>query len=199
MRAQAHTLEAVAAGLVLLGSLVFALQATAVTPLTASTSSQHIENQQQASASGVLDAAADEGELKRAVLYWNDADARFHGSAAHDPVGYFTSTDGIDEFALGRRLLRTYDGRGIALNVRLSYQTATGGVRSKRLIYRGGPSDNAVSATEQIALYDGDRLHDPDEEPTGSQLSSSSSFYAPDVDDGALYNVVRLEVVVWRM
>ncbi len=67
MRAQAHTLEAIVSGMLLLASLVFALQMTAVTPLSASTSSQHIENQQQAIGHGVLASAVAEGALKPAV------------------------------------------------------------------------------------------------------------------------------------
>lgn len=80
MRAQVHTLESIVAGLLLMASVVFALQMTAVTPLSASTSSQHIENQQQASAEGVLAAAAESGALRRAVLYWDEQEGTFNGT-----------------------------------------------------------------------------------------------------------------------
>ena len=67
-RGQAYTLEAIIASVLLISSLVFALQVTVVTPLSASTSNQHIENQQRASAAGVLTAAQETGALKDAVL-----------------------------------------------------------------------------------------------------------------------------------
>ena len=75
VRGQIYTLEAVIAAVLLVSSLVFALQVTAVTPLSASTSNQHIENQQRASASGVLTAAEEAGILQDAVLFWNDSDS----------------------------------------------------------------------------------------------------------------------------
>jgi len=58
-RAQAHTLEAFAAAILLVAALTFALQATAVTPLSASTSNQHIENQQRAVATDLLATSAE--------------------------------------------------------------------------------------------------------------------------------------------
>ncbi|QLG29859.1 hypothetical protein HUG10_19815 (plasmid) [Halorarum halophilum] len=196
MRAQAHTLEGLIAGLIVLSSLTFALQAMAVTPLTASTSSQHIENQQRASTTGLLNAAADSGALKRAVLYWDDTERTFHGS---NQTGYYVSNSELSRFTFGRMLTNAYDGRGIAFNVYVNYQLADGDVRSKRLVYRGEPSDNAITARKWITLTDGDRLYDVDEQPTGTELNSSSTFYAPDVRSGHLYNVVQVEVVVWRI
>ena len=89
-RGQAYALEAIVTSLILLSGLVFALQATAVTPLSASTSSQHIENQQAATAEGVLATAADDGSLRVAVLNWDDGDGEFHGSDADR--SYYTNT-----------------------------------------------------------------------------------------------------------
>lgn len=196
MRAQAHTLEGLVAGLIVLSSLLFALQVTAVTPLTASTSSQHIENQQQASTHGLLKAAADSGALKRAVLYWDETGGYFHGS---NPTGYYVSNGELSRFTFGRMLANAYDARGIAFNVHVSYQLADGGVRTKKLIYRGEPSDNAITARRWVTLTDHDRLYGSDEQPTATELNSSTAFYAPDVRSGDLYNVVQVEVVVWRM
>lgn len=68
MRGQAHTLEAFAAALLLISGLIFALQATAVTPLSASTSNQHIQNQQQLIASDILTTSAENETLQDALL-----------------------------------------------------------------------------------------------------------------------------------
>ncbi|WP_276258681.1 DUF7288 family protein [Haloglomus litoreum] len=202
-RGQAHTLEGVIASLLLLSSLVYALQVTAVTPLSASTSNQHIENQEQASASGLLATAAnkprpDGDALKVAVLYWDESAGAFHGLSA----GPYQNDAGFpSEFTLGRMLQDGFSDRGIAYNVYLHFQTDTG-TATERLVYRGAPSDNAVSASRTVTLYNDDELYEADESlDTGTTVGDEDSdFYAPDVDSSsAVYNVVRVEVVVWRM
>jgi len=197
MRAQAHTLEAVAASIVILASVVFALQVTAVTPLSASTASQHIENQQQASAAGVLDAARENGALDAAVRYWDETNGTFHGTAG---AGYTTDPE-VNRTALGRMLLDTFEARGVAFNVYFAYPTDTGTLVRERFIYRGEPSDNAATATTTVALYDDDPLYDANETTTNVTVNGSSTYDAliPPESSTGLYNAVRVEVVVWRM
>ncbi|MFB6074431.1 MAG: hypothetical protein ABEJ89_05420 [Haloarculaceae archaeon] len=194
-RGQAHTLEAIVAGLVLLSSLVFALQMTAVTPLSASTSSQHIENQQRAAASGVLAAAAENGTLRDAALYWNESAGRFHNVSR---LGYYTD-ETPDGLALARMLDRTY-ADSVAFNVYLVYGLPDGGANRVRLIYRGVPSDNAVTAARNVVLTDNATLIAEDGTETTVPVSNSSTFYAPELHDGSpVYNVIRVEVVAWRI
>ena len=119
-RAQAHTLEAIAAAMILVSSLVFALQVTAVTPLTGSTSSQHIENQQAAVAEGLLDAAAENGTLVPTLLYWNESRENWHG-ATRD--GYVRSGPPT---AFGSTLNETFLERGIAFDLSVYYVEADG-------------------------------------------------------------------------
>ena len=189
-RGQAHTLEAFTAALLLVGSVVFALQVTAVTPLTASTSSQHIENQQVQVARGLLDSATENGSLREAVLDWNDSAGSFANTGDR---GYYIRPDRASN-TFGAMLDRTFLDRGVALNVNVLYVTSGGDVRSRRMVYLGTPSDHAVTASRAVSLYDDDQL---DDGPT--TLNDSSSYFAPDVADGSVYNVVRVEVVVWRM
>jgi hypothetical protein len=69
------------------------------------------------------------------------------------------------------------------------------------MIYRGEPSDNAVTASRSVTLYDSDNLYqssDSSQNPLGPTISGSN-FYAPDAASGGIYNVVEVEVVVWRM
>ncbi|MFB6109066.1 MAG: hypothetical protein ABEJ82_09565 [Haloplanus sp.] len=195
VRGQAHTLEAVAAGMVLLASVVFALQVTAVTPLSASTASQHIENQQQAAA-GVLDAARDNGSLDGAIRYWDDSVGSFHGTAVG---GSYTTETEIDNTAFGRMLLRTFEPRGVAFNVYFSFESSTGTLDRRQFIYRGEPSDHAVTATTTVTLADDDPLYAPNGTPTNVTVNDSSTYFAPGRSPTGLYNVVRVEVVVWRM
>lgn len=203
-RGQAFTLEGFIAALLLLASLAFVLQSTGVTPLSSSTSSQHVENQQAAMAGGLLDIARADGSLRPALLYWNDANGTFHGTeppASGD--GYYMAC-GMPT-AFGDHLARTFDDQGLACNVIVRYvNSTTGDVATRRMIYVGAPTDTAMRAVASITLYDDDTLYAADGTPTGTTLTSiasdpSAAFYAPDADpDGPVYNVVRVEVIVWR-
>jgi hypothetical protein len=195
-RGQAHTLEGVVAALILLSAVVFALELTAVTPLSASTSSQHIENQQEATARGVLGAAAESGALKRTLLFWDESNGRFWDSTDQTEDDYFETKS--PPTAFGEMLNRSFDSRGIAYNVYLRFN-ASGDAGVKRLVYQGRPSDNAVSASRPVTLYRTDKLHDDNEQPTGTNVSDSTTFYAEDRTGSSVYKVVHVEVVVWRI
>jgi hypothetical protein len=189
-RAQAHTLEAFTAALLLVGSVVFALQVTAVTPLTASTSSQHIENQQVQVARGMLDSAAENGSLREALLDWNETAGAFVNASEE---GYYVR-EGQANNTFGAMLGRAFLERGIAANVNVRYLTADGDLRSRRMVYLGSPSDHAASVSRSVTLYDDDELD-------GGQttLNDSTSYFVPDRGEGDVYSVVRVEVVVWQM
>ncbi|MFC6757647.1 MULTISPECIES: DUF7288 family protein [Haloarcula] len=194
MRGQAHTLEATVAGLLMLSSLIFALQMTAVTPLSASTSSQHIENQQGETGQGVLAVAAEAGALKPAVLYWNNSSARHHNVGAQR---YYTR--GPPENRFGAMLERAFDENGIAYNVYFRFQAADGDDITREYIYSGVPTDNAVTATHTVTLWDDDPLYEEDGTPSSTRLNTENMTYPiPDTGDN-LYNTVRVEVVAWRI
>jgi hypothetical protein len=189
VRGQAHLLEAVVAGLLLVASVLFAIQMTAVTPLSASTSNQHIENQQRGMIQGMLAVAEEKNALKPAALFWNETESEFHDAGSR---GYYTSSPPPNEF--GRLIEETFSESGIAYNVYVVFQTNTGDQRRERMVYNGAPSDNAVSAGRSITLVNDDTVHDDTETIT------NSSFYANDVaDETGFFNHVRVEVVVWRV
>lgn len=210
-RGQAHTLEAVVGAMLLVASLTFALQVTAVTPLSSSTSSHHLENQQEATAAGVLAAAAEQGVLKPAVTYGNDTadgrdDARF---SFHQPDenGFYTNKPPTNRF--GAMLDRAFGASGLAYNVFVVYQTTSNTTNRVRMVYKGQPSDNAVVARRTITLYEGDVLHEPEADgdstdvdvaqPTTTELAGAGDdFFAQDVVAGPVFNVVQVEVVVWQ-
>ncbi|MFT4947185.1 MAG: hypothetical protein ACI8TL_001425, partial [Natronomonas sp.] len=112
------TLEAVTSALLLLVAIGFALQMTAVTPLSASTSSQHLENQLQKSSEGVLGSTAENGSLKAIVLEWDEDDQQFAGA---DSVGYYRGSP--PDSAFGDTLERAYTDRNVAYNVVVHYHT----------------------------------------------------------------------------
>ncbi len=200
-RGQAHTLEAVAAALVLLGSIVFALQSTAVTPLTASTASQHIENQQAEVGEGLLDAAAENGTLKEALLYWNDDTGCFHGSTACPNHAY---SDGGPPLPFGETLNETFRDRGIAFNLNVVYvdvdDFGNQELVKRQLVNFGRSSDHAVTVRRTVTLHDDDVLLAPDGSKTGTTLADANNYFAPNLDrSGSVYNVVQVELVLWRM
>lgn len=186
-RGQAFTLEAITASLLLVGALVFALQVTAVTPLSASTSSQHIENQQEVAAEGALANAVDSGTLRVAVLNWNASGGRFYGASDI----YFVDRAPTNEF--GDVLARTFTSRNIVYNVNVYYQTG-GQWKRQRMVYRGQPSNNAVSSSVMVTLSDDDALYDDDQTPvtvTGESHTYNSTTQTNALNEGP---VVRSSV-----
>jgi len=198
MRGQAYTLEATVAGLLMLSSLIFALQMTAVTPLSASTSSQHIENQQQATGAGALAAAANQGALKPAVLYWNNTSENYHCTSTACPGSQDYYTSGPPGNRFGDILERSFNANGIAYNVYFRHQTPNGGTKEREYVYSGEPTDNAVRATHTVVLRDDDPLYDADGTPNETRLSDPNTYPISDTS-GNLYNTVQVEVVAWRI
>ncbi|RQG89837.1 hypothetical protein EA462_07410 [Natrarchaeobius halalkaliphilus] len=193
-RGQIHALEGILAAVLLVLSLVFALQVSAVTPMTESTSSQHIENQQRAVGQGLLEAAAEDGSLKTALLYWDNDAETYHGS--NEDHRY---TSGLpDDLRLGSELRRTITERGIAFNLHVNY-VDDGEISSRTLVTQGEPSDHAVTVTETVTLFEDDTLFDSSGDPTDVTLQDAEEFYVPNEADGALYNVVEIELRLWRM
>ncbi|MFC7068310.1 DUF7288 family protein [Halobaculum lipolyticum] len=203
-RGQAHTLEAFAAALVVLSGVVFALQATAVTPLTGSTSSQYIENQQASQAESLLAAEAANGSVDDMLLYWNETERRFHGAGKR---GY---TSGLPPTAFGTAFSEAFLERGIAYNVNVysvrpgpngSVAPANATRERTRLVYLGEPTEHATVATRTVTLSDDDRLLAADGTPTADTLgAANTTYFAPDADpDSGLFGVFEVEVVLWRM
>lgn len=197
-RAQAHTVEAFVAALLIVSAIGFALQATAVTPLSASTSNQHIENQQRATASDLMATAEEEGHLSEAVLYWNASGGEFHDTGEQP----FYTMRLPTELAFGDALADTFTSGRIAYNLHVRYHEPGGGTAERAVVSMGSPSDNAVAATRTVPLYNSTTLTAPGHESrTLAEVESSAdeSFYAPNVGDGQLYNLVEVRLVVWRM
>jgi hypothetical protein len=199
-RGQAHTLEAVVGAIFLLTALTFALQMTIVTPLSASTSSQHIEEQQRAVAEGILASAAEDGTLKEAVLYWNETANNFHNASER---GYYAG--GPPDNTFGERLARAFDTDGIAYNVYIGYLSNRGVLNEREMIVQGTPSDNAVSVTQTLGVRNDDRLVDADGSLNDTTVRDADLYLnngpaeAAGRNSHGLYNVVRVEVVVWRI
>jgi len=193
MRGQAHTLEGFVASLVILGTVAFALQATAVTPLSASTSNQQIENQQTAASESLLATLAEQGELKPAVLAWNASRSAWRGSG---PRGVFSNAGPPTPF--GAALNDTFGDDSVAFNVEVVHRSPDRSRNTEVLVDMGQPSDNAATATQTVVAYDDDTLGGTNR--TVANASADGEFYADDADpDGVLFNVMEVRIVVWRI
>ncbi|MFB6167460.1 MAG: hypothetical protein ABEJ43_01280 [Haloferacaceae archaeon] len=198
-RGQAYTLEAFVAALLVLSGVVFALQATAVTPLSASTSNQHVGNQERALADGLMRAAEANGTLTEAVVDWNattnTTDGRFVGVSPNEDA--FSNAGPPNAF--GRALNESFGDQQTAFNVVLRYRGTDGTLGSQTMVNMGTPSDDATVATRSVVLYDDTTL------TTGGTVSApgpagNGTFYAPDAEpEGPLFNVVEVRVTVWRI
>ncbi|MWG33361.1 DUF7288 family protein [Halomarina oriensis] len=209
-RGQAHTLEAIMAAVLLLGSLVFALQVTAVTPLSASTSSQHIENQQAATAQGVLAASIDDGSLKRGLLYCDPAPENTQEPKFRETSGQTFYTDAPrtsnGPTGFGEKLEAAFGSQSVAYNVALVYDDDNDGQGFVRrwMVYQGNPSDNAVTASRTVTLLDSDELSQDGGNGTlvgsGTVLGSGEdqTCYGSGSGAGGVHRVVKVEVIVWR-
>lgn len=188
---QVYTLEAIIASILIISGIVFALQATAITPLTASTANERVEVQQQTTADDLLDTGIDRQILIPTITHWDTDEQTFLNA---QPNGY---ANGGPTTEFGEELNRTFRDEKIAFNMYVQYQQSGNDVREKTVVYQGQPSDNAVAATRTTVLYDNMELTDG----SGRTLKQvESRFYAKDVyPTDPVYNVVRVKLVVWRI
>jgi hypothetical protein len=196
-RAQAFTLEAFVAAVLLVSTLTFALQAVAVDANTASSAEAELRGQHGGVAEGLLDGAVESGSLQSTLLYWDESNERFLD--ADEEEGFYLSRSPNTTF--GRSLARLFDDQRIRYNVDLHYQGADGERETRRLVEYGTPSQDAVRVTETVTLYDDSTLVTRNESRRANATLESvePDFYAPDAsDDTQLYNVIRVEVVLWR-
>lgn len=195
-RAQAHTLEAFAAAILIVAGLAFALQATAVTPLSASTSNQHLENQQRAVANDILETSAANGDLRDAVLRWDPVNETFIDGRS---PSYFTGGGPPNGF--GAALNESFGDRRIAFNVHIRHGSDNGAETT--LVSMGSPSDNAVTATRTVVVTDDANLTAPGYDDTTlgalSDGTKDGEFYAADAAAGAIYDRLEVRIVVWQL
>ncbi len=192
-RGQAHVLEGIAAAMLIFTSVIFALQVTAVTPLTASTANQHLQTQGAGTAAGLLAAADERGTLRETVLYWNETGTRFHDSGDSGQYSDIIPTE------FGSTLESAFREKGMVYNVNVLYLNAEKSQRERRVLHQGEPSDHSVSVTHTVTLYDDDRLRHADGSVSAQTVENTTGYFAGNVDEGPLYNVIRIEVVVWRV
>ncbi|WMW21549.1 hypothetical protein RE476_09130 [Methanolobus mangrovi] len=191
--AQMHTLEAMMAALIMIGVIVFAVEATSLTPLTSSTANAHIEAQLQTMGQDMLNvlsytSSGQDSALKNDVKNWNGTEFVWNGTE-------YRSTDSSNTTLVNSSLADIFSfiaiPRGIAHNVHFTWTNDDGVTISRSYIYNGDPSDNAVIVSKKILLSDPD-------------IGNTSSFMVntgiPDADNTSdFYNIVNVKMTLWRM
>ena len=211
-RGQAFALEGVVGSIVVLTAVLFALEAVVLTPTTAGTVDQDVKAQLRVEADDALAVAAEDDRLRSLALYWNASDRTF--AHADDRVRGYGSTPpctdgppGADApcASVGQLLNDTLSSQGYEYNLYVDYRNASAPHRTEteRVVYRGVPSDNAVTATPAVVLYDDSRLTSPEDADEDARTlaavdaDADRHFYAGDADPGPVFNVAEVRIVVW--
>jgi len=194
------TLEGLLAAVVVIAALVFALQTVVVTPAT---SGESVSPTDAREVESVLNAATTNRTVKRATLFWDrdTADlAKFHNAAR---FRYYTrSSFQIGNYPALLIALNDRFGSTTSMSVIVHYRDGSGSMTSQSLVDGGAPGEGSVSASTTVTLFDSDQIVDDEGDPTGTTLADVESnpnerFYAPDVSSSDVYNVLRVEVIVW--
>lgn len=204
-RAQTFTLEVLIGVIIMLAAVAFALQAVSISSNTASIADSELRGQQAGFAEGVLERHAENGTLTATLLYWNETEGRFIDSDVDE--GYYVSPSPNTSFgntSLGVSLEGVLDDPQIRYNINLYYKTDPDGDERdfQRLVESGTPSNDAVRIVETLTLANDTRLVDRNETARDVTLGEldEDEFYAPNVaDERELYNVIRVEVVLWQI
>ncbi|WP_292463745.1 hypothetical protein [Methanolobus sp.] len=190
--AQMHTLEAIIASLIMVGIIIFTVQATSLTPLTSSTANAHIEAQLQAMGQDMLNALSyspygQDSALKKDILKWNGEQYVWNGTV-YKTVR--TPTHELRSSSLAETLEFVAVKRGIAHNVHFSWVDEEGVTISRRYIYNGDPSNNAVVISKRVHLSNFD---------VGNTTEFATRSGIPDADPTDFYNIVNVKMTLWRM
>jgi hypothetical protein len=209
-RGQAFTLEGFVASIVLLSAVLFALQATVITPTSGGQVSESTRGQLSTEASDLMDALADDPETNfaNAVRRW-DATGQVFDGAVDDSSGY--GSEGPPPELFDGAFEETFTERGYTYNLVLHYRGGNvsdlnDGGGTLALVYRGPPAPDAVSVSQTVTLFDNTTL-DQEVNNDGRQLweydtdpSDGDDGYFP-IPDAAprspLYNVVEVRLTVW--
>ncbi|CAG1002609.1 hypothetical protein METP3_03452 [Methanosarcinales archaeon] len=190
-KGQMHTLEGVAAATIMLLVIVYAIDATSMTPLTSSTANVHVETELQVLGQDILGALdyAEPGynsKLKNDVLEWNGKQYIWNGTK------YMEKGNAVDQSNLNNNLTNylnsTLISQGIAHSVELTYLTANGNTLfTQNMIYNGNPSDNAMIVSRKIVLHNSDN-------------PNKDNSLLIDIDPSTdFYNIVDVKLILWRM
>lgn len=200
-RGQAFTLEGVIGSVIVLSAVLFAIQAIIITPTTGGTVDPEVRSQVQTEANDVLVLVGQNETfgLSEHVRYWS-RNERTYAGAVNQEVGYGTR---VPPKTFGALLNDTFESRGRTYNIILRYHNNSTGTTTTPMVYRGESSDNAVTATRRVTLYDNMTLTGPNAtsvelwELGTNETGDRGYFPIPNAIDGPVYNVVEVRLIVW--
>lgn len=191
-KGQMHTLEGVAAATIMLLVIVYAIDATSMTPLTSSTANVHVETELQVLGQDILGALdytepGFNSKLKNDVLGWNGKEYTWDGIKYMEKGNASYSQNNLTN-NLTNNLNYTLTTQGIAHSVELTFLKNNGtSLLTQKMIYNGNPSDNAVIISRKIVLHNSDN-------------PNKNNILLTDIDPSTdLYNIVDVKLVLWRM
>jgi len=209
-RGQVYTLEGIFAALVVVLSVLFAIQTSAgVAGPSASGAPERDSNHVRHVVTEL-----DETALRTAALSWSSQEDGFHCSPDEKTFYAGSATTGtcslspgdphssaVPPNALGTALEAAL-GEQYRYNVIVRYHT-TGAIERQRMVFQGQPGDEAVRSRTTVLLENDDQFRDASGAPTGTRLRDDPDrLYAPpsdgDATDDDPYNLLGVEVVVWR-
>jgi hypothetical protein len=200
--AQMYTIEALAAAMIILFAVLFIVQAAPLTPLTTSAANEQVERQLAAYGKDLLTVLdyhtsyAEDSVLKTAILEWNGLEEE------HDD-GLPPAASSEKGVTFNNTLIQALTGRGIAYNLVIEYYDE-GGLVSKKMVWNGKPSDNAVTVSRKIVIYDaveddyftGDKYN-----ATGYEYPATNTWLY-DYDQkstSGFRNLINVKLTLWWM
>lgn len=192
-KAQLHTLEGVAAATLIILVVIYAIDATSMTPLTSSTASVHMESELRSLGTGILNTLdysepGYDSKLKNDISEWDGRQYIWNG------VKYVEITGSLDNLTndMTDVLRDVLVNESIAHNVEVTYLIIADNLTipaELEIIYNGEPSDNAVIVSRKLVLHDGD-----------INLTATPDTPIRDIDESTnLWNIVDVNLILWRL
>ena len=201
-KAQLHTLEGVAAATIILLVIIYAIDATSLTPLTSTSSNVHIEKELEFMGQDILNTLdySEPGygsKLKEDITNWNGSSYIWNGSAYID---IYKNTPPLNN-TLTSIFIQTLIKRGIAHNVELTFMDNSSFLPvTKSMIYNGDPSNNAVIVSRKLVLQNRVSKNVNDDRGKDEDSISKEKEIITDIDPSTdFYNIVEVKIVLWRM
>lgn len=205
-KAQLHTLEGVAAATIILLVIIYAIDATSLTPLTSTSSNIHIEKELEFMGQDILNTLdySEPGygsKLRNDISNWSGGSYTWNGSAYIVP-----NTNIVLNNSLTSIIIQTLNKRGIAHNVELTFIDNSSFLPiTKNMIYNGDPSNNAVIVSRKIVLQNrgsknGTLQQNDDRGKDEFNVIIKENETIKDIDQSTnFYNIVEVKLVLWRM
>lgn len=191
-KAQLHTLEGVSAATLILLVIIYAIDATSMTPLTSSTANAHIETELQILGQDILNTLDYQepgynSKIKEDVLDWDGRQYLWNGN-------YYMVNGGSDSLNsnLAQVLKTMLVSQGIAHRVEVTYLILSDNLiitsAPVLIIDAGVPSNNAIAVSRKIVLQNTDC-------PDGYKDETKIGDIDPSTN---LYNIVEVRIILWR-